>query len=194
MFTGFIKHANNSLFARGFKAGAMESVGFQVQKIGAGSMRGYANQGFLGRMAPGGLKGNWMGNAVFGVGLTAYAAYSGYKEGGTMGAVKGTASSVVTSGIARGLWNMAAGSVGAAPMVAGLAVTGAGYGYYRLGEEGQKTMKRYRNLEMGADINDTFGTMSTMRQRSLSAIMNSHVNGRMALGGEASLMHTPFMR
>lgn len=52
--------------------------------------------------------------------------------------------------------------------------------------------KQVRALELGTPMSDQFGTISTLRQRSLSAIQNSHVNGRMALGNEAALLHTSF--
>jgi hypothetical protein len=49
--------------------------------------------------------------------------------------------------------------------------------------------RQIRAMEMGAPIADQYGTISTLRQRSLAAIQNSHVNGRMALGNEAALLH-----
>jgi len=49
--------------------------------------------------------------------------------------------------------------------------------------------RQIRAMEMGAPISDQYGTISTLRQRSLAAIQNSHVNGRMALGNEAALLH-----
>ena len=52
--------------------------------------------------------------------------------------------------------------------------------------------KQVRGLELGAPMLDQFGTVATLRQRSLSAIQNSHVNGRMALGNEAALLHASF--
>ena len=193
MFTGFMKHAGDSLFARGFKAGVAETFGWQVKKVGTGSARRYVSEGFMGRMAKGGIKGNFLGNVV-GMAAVGYAAYTGYKEGGVVGAAKEVGSSALTWGLIRGSWNMAAGAVGSVPLAIGAAVAGGAYGYYRLGEAGIKHAKKMRNLEMGGDVIDTFGTMATMRQRSLSAIQNTHVNGRLALGGEASLLHTPMMR
>ncbi len=193
MFQGFVKHSSDSLFGRGFKAGVVESFGFQMEKVGFGSQRGYLNKGFLGRKATGGIKANFLGNAV-GLAFVGYSAYQGYKQGGVVGATKEVGASALSWGAMRGGWNLLAGSAGSIPLAAGAAVAGLAYGYYRFGEAGQQYKKKLRNLEMGADTIDTFGTMSTLRQRSLSAIQNSHINGRMAMGGEASLMHTQFMR
>jgi len=76
---------------------------------------------------------------------------------------------------------------------------GAGiYGYYKLQEYVQDTDraiardKQVRGLELGAPIQDAFGTISTLRQRSLQAIQNTHVNGRMAFGNEAALLHSSY--
>ncbi len=194
MFSGFIKHANNSLFGRGFKTGVGETFGFQFEKMGSGAMRDYKNMGFMGKAAKGGIKANWMGNAV-GLAFVGYDAYQGYKEGGVLGAAKNTATSAISWGLMRGAWNMAAGTLGSVPVAIGAAAVGGAYGYYRMGEAGQKYSKNLKKLEFrGADIGDTFGTMATMRQRSLNAIQNSHVNGRMALGGEAAMMHTTYLR
>lgn len=76
---------------------------------------------------------------------------------------------------------------------------GAGiYGYGQLEEYSRKNdqaiarNKQIGSLELGAPIQDPFGTISTLRQRSLQAIQNTHVNGRMAFGNEAALLHTNF--
>lgn len=194
MFSGFMKHAEKSLFARGFKTGVGETFGFQYKKQGAGAARSYTSQGFMGRGAKGGIRANWMGNAA-GLAFVGYDAYQGYKEGGMVGAAKNITTSAISWGLMRGAWNMAAGTLGSVPVAIGAAAVGGAYGYYRMGEAGQKYSKNLKKLEFrGADIGDTFGTMATMRQRSLSAIQNSHVNGRMALGGEAAMMHTTYLR
>jgi len=54
---------------------------------------------------------------------------------------------------------------------------------------GNAKLRQIEALDMGRPITDQFGTISTLRQRSLSALQNSHVNGRMALGNEAALLH-----
>jgi hypothetical protein len=64
--------------------------------------------------------------------------------------------------------------------------------YSRKTDLGIARNKQIGSLELGAPIQDPFGTISTLRQRSLSAIQNTHVNGRMALGNEAALLHSNF--
>jgi len=143
----------------------------------------------------------WMGKAFVGL-----AAYEGYKEGGAWGAVKGGASSYGTayaSGIA---WHAAKAYVATpAFYAAGFAALGAAasYGAYRaFGGTNARLfrpwvkdhMKKNAELEMGAPITDDFGTVATMRQRSLQAIQNSRINGRTALGNEAGLMYSPYFR
>jgi hypothetical protein len=53
---------------------------------------------------------------------------------------------------------------------------------------------KHATLEMGAPAQDPFGTISTMRQRSIMAIQNSRVNGRTALGNEAMLLYSGYNR
>jgi hypothetical protein len=126
----------------------------------------------------------------FGLLYTAGMAYSGYQEGGVWGAAKNTAQ----AGIENALFNVGLRAIGN-PVTLGLAATAAiGYGVYRYGKAAGKYGKGIKKVEMGAPFVDTFGTAATIRQRSLSALQNSHVNGRMAMGSEAALMHSPMMR
>jgi len=193
MLQAFTKQASQGLFGRGFKAGMMESVGFHMENVGSGLGRSYTNHGFLGRKLAGGWRANKLaigGNAL-GLAAMGYSMYQGYKEGGLVGAAKEGVIGAATWGAVKGTWNYAMGA-GNLAMGAGLgigAVAAGAYGYYRAGEAGQKYAKRLRNLEMGADIVDNFGTMSTMRGRSIDAIQSSRVNGRNGLGNEAALMH-----
>jgi hypothetical protein len=191
MFTGLVKHASQSRFGTGFAAGVKEGLGFQY---GGGFFRVGKPEGFLGRSS--GINGLSAGKLMAGLnlGVTAYATYQGFKEGGVVGGVRAGATQLAIGGLFRGALN-SIGGVASNPLLLGAGIAAAaGYGYYKLGEAGIAHMKRHRNMEMGSDIIDTFGTMATIRQRSLSAIQNSHVNGRLALGGEAALMHTPMMR
>lgn len=186
MFNAFWRNASQAPFTKGFKQGVLESFGWQYGKKGV-------YEGFLGRLGKGGMKANWLGGTI-GIAGTAYAFYSGYQENGVLGGVKNVGIQTAISGAFTGIIRSAGTTLGN-PVAVGVATAvAAGYAGYRLGEAGIAKAKRVRNLEMGSDIVDVFGTMSTMRQRSLSAIQNSHVNGRLALGGEASLMHTPYMR
>jgi hypothetical protein len=190
MFSGMIRHAGRSSFGRGFKAGVKEGLGFQYE---GGFFDVGKSQGFMARHGPKGLTAGKL-FAGLGIGVTALSIYQGYQEGGVVGAVTGGATQLALGGLMRGaLTSM--GGVATNPLLWGAAAAaGIGYGGYKLGEAAQAHMKRHRNMEMGSDIVDTFGTMASIRQRSLSAIQNSHVNGRLALGNEASMMHVPMMR
>ena len=191
MFSGMVKHASQSRFGTGFAAGVKEGLGFQFE---GGFFEVGKPQGFLARKS--GIKGLSAGKLMAGLnlGATAYATYQGFKEGGVIGGVKAGATQLAIGGLVRGALT-SIGGVAGNPLIAGAAIAAAaGYGYYKLGEAGIAHMKRHRNMEMGSDMIDTFGTMATIRQRSLSAIQNSHINGRLAMGGEASLMHTPMRR
>ena len=81
---------------------------------------------------------------------------------------------------------------------ASLALMGGMYALNQAGEYIQETdkaiarRKQVRGLELGGPIQDQFGTISTLRQRSLMALQNTHVNGRMAFGQEAALLHSTF--
>jgi len=124
-------------------------------------------------------------------------AYQGYQEGGIVGA-----------GAAVGKHLAASYVIGAALSMAKLPLLGAagvglmGLGLFKLGGGNvmqmaarpwvREHMKRHQKLEMGTPVVDNYGTVSTMRQRSLAAIQNSHINGRTALGSEAALLYTPY--
>lgn len=189
--------SKNTLFGRGAVTGFKDAFGWVHEATGKGIKRGYTSQGFLG------LSGKTAGltKVMGGLSLigTAYSAYAGYRENGIVGAVSGVATSALTNAVVMGSWNYLAGmgtagiSMG---LTGGLALAGIGaYGYYKAGEAGIKNMKQRKALELGTgDIGDRFGTMATMRQRSLNALQNTHVNGRMVLGNEGQMFHTPFMR
>ena len=106
----------------------------------------------------------------------------GYKTGGVSGAAGAFAEEVAMFA--------AFELVGSATVIGGGLVAGAAYGAYQALGAAQEHHRGLRKLEMGGTLRDPFGTISTTRQRSLMALNNSHINGRMALGQEASLMHT----
>jgi len=119
-------------------------------------------------------------------GFTAWNAIEGYREDGIVGAAKSVAiGGAIQIGMDYAMSTLALGAAFdvAAPLAA------IGYGAYRVGKASIARGKRYRNLEMGTPFVDTFGTAATIRQRSLQAIQNSHIGGRMALGNEGALMH-----
>jgi len=185
----FVQRARGTMMAsrpgRAFAQGVGETFGMHYE--------GGVSKGFMGRKAAGGVfaagKMAALGRGLFPV-FTAYSAYSGYKEGGIMGATKNVAADAATWGAMRAAWSMFANPV----TLGAAAVAGLGYGGYKLGEAAIAHEKRIKGLELGADVVDRFGTISTMRQRSLQAIQNSHLNGRGALGNEALIMSSPYLR
>lgn len=122
---------------------------------------------------------------------TAVMAYSGYQEGGVMGALGGIGESMA--------WNagfrMAGEALGGSAMIMGGAVAGlAGIGLatYALGEAGRGHRRELRQTEFStAGAVDALGSVgaATNRQRSMMALNNTHLNGRMAMGNEGLLMH-----
>ena len=183
----FISRINSGLPQKGpgraFIQGAGRSLGFEYQHG--------KNMGFMGRKMPGGMFG--AGKLAFGFRalgplMLATGISRGWQEGGVLGAAK-------EGGKEMAMWG--AFEAGASVLTNPVAIAGAGmvagaYGYYKLGEASRKHRKRLRAVEMGSDLVDRFGTMTTMRQRSLSAIQKSHVNGRLALGNEALLLSSSY--
>jgi hypothetical protein len=163
----------------------------------------------FGKMAPKGL-----GGLIGPTGL-ALAAYGGYKEGGALGAGKEIGKSLLTSyafgAITKGL---RLGSVGAdaAGFAIGVVIGTLGYqaGFAMTHTGGISNpynplaplvrpavanyMRAHRDLEMGGPVFDQFGTLATMRQRSISAIQNSKLNGRSVLSNEATYQYRPYFR
>jgi hypothetical protein len=118
-------------------------------------------------------------------------AYMGYQEGGIPGAVRGIGESIAYSAAFRYAGSLLGGPV--LPIAAGVAAVG--FGTYALGEAGREHAKQLRELEMvGGNVMDALGSAgaATMRQRAIGALNNTHLNGRMAMGNEALMMHTPF--
>lgn len=143
--------------------------------------------GWMGRRAAGGVFGAGAGAfafRAFGPVMLASSVSRGWQEGGVLGAAKKGAEEMAWWGAFE-----AGSSILTNPFVLGGAGgLAAGYGYYKLGEASRKHRKRLRTLEMGSDLVDRFGTLTTMRQRSLAAIQKTHVNGRLALGNESALL------
>ncbi len=185
---GVYKSAMRTGMGREFMRGVGESFGFQYSHTGGKLV----SKGFLGARAAGGISklgvGKAIGGAIFPA-FMAHSAYQGYQQGGVVGAAKNVAFDAAMWGAIR-----SAGSLLMNPVtIAGAAVAAAGYGYYKYGENVRRFGKRLRAVEMGADVIDTYGTIATTRQRSLAALQNSHINGRLALGNEASILHNPRM-
>ena len=122
-------------------------------------------------------------------------AIAGYKEGGVWGATKGVATTAA--------FNYGVGAVlGAASfpvLAAATAVAAGAYGTYAFQKHGSELGRSYMvnraNLELGSGyVSDQFGTVSTMRRRSIQAIQNSRINGTVGLGNEAALTYQPYWR
>lgn len=168
---GFIAAGKGAERSFSFLGGPLKGGSKQfVQNMGAKSL-GSAGKSLAGRLFP--------------MAYTGYQIYSGFQEGGVTGAVKGAASAALWStALSAGKYLLdnpmtwlAAGAVA------------AGIGGYAFGEAAQRYGKRVRGIEMGGGVLDQFGTVATLRQRSLMALQNTHLNGRQAIGMEAQLMH-----
>jgi len=128
------------------------------------------------------------GHSLFLGAFTGYSMYSGYQKDGLWGAAKGgvhaaaewAAFEVVLSAL----------GAAAAPLEGAAIGLGAGYGIYKALDYGAKRTKQTRKLEFGgAAVDDQFGTIATMRQRSLQEMQRSHGALRGALGTESQYMH-----
>lgn len=188
-------------------AGAFKSfMGSAVHREGLAFVK--MDLGF-GKYAPKGV-GRLLGPAFL-----AITAYQGYKEAGPWGAVRETGKSLATSytfgAVTKALGIGGLGSaVGYAGIGIGLgigAAVGADYAFRGITPFGGGSlfslvarpavaahMRRHQEVEMGRPVIDQFGTLATMRQRSLAAIQSSKINGRSALSNEATLMYRPYFR
>lgn len=173
---------------KSLRYGALEAVGFDVGAGGANSWMG--GRQTLGHFAKGRI-GSGLGSMAMrggiGLGFTAYMAYEGYQQEGMWGAMKGAGESV--------LWNAGfrlAGSLlpGVATVagtaLAGAAVIGGAYAFQRNAVDYNEKLRRSEFV--AGNINDPFGNVATMRQRSIRALHNSNMGGRMTLGREAQLL------
>ena len=184
-FRDFSRRLGKSHIGRSIQMGAAESLGvvYKGQTFGTKAV----SEGFMG------LKGGAsFGKAlpgVLGLGFTAIMAHEGYQQQGVWGATKGVAESALWSALPR----LAGGLINPGTMAVG-AVAALGYGAYQLGEAGKAHHKRLRDVEMSVMSPDVFNShgAATMRQRSVMALQNTHINGRMAMGNEGMIMHTPF--
>jgi len=130
--------------------------------------------------------------------MLGYSTYSGYKTGGTWGGVKAAGEHLLFSyalgGLLPAVGATADIALGLGGMAAGLHLMTGGSVTDVVRPWAKQRMFRHGKLEMGAPILDDFGTVSTMRQRSLMAIQNSRINGRTGLGNEGALSYNPYFR
>jgi hypothetical protein len=146
----------------------------------------------------------WRG---LGLAYLGYQAYQGYQEGGIPGAAKEVAyGAAETYALGAGIKALGIGAGWGAGLLGGAAVFGGFFFGMESARQGinpfqmavrpfvQEHMKKHAILEMGSPINDQFGTLATMRQRSLMAMQQSKITARGALGMESSRRYIPYMR
>lgn len=212
--SNFNQRYMQGLFGKSLKAGTIESFGWNLEEFAGGAK----NYGFLGwqkwgdefagitrnasgaitktASTAGGIRG--AGRVAFGTAgraipllATAYFAYEGYQREGVWGAAKGIGESIAYSAAFHYIGGALGAAFGPLSIAAGIGVAG-----YMLGEAGIAHAKGIRQLEMGQSDQMQATVHSagaaTMRQRSLMALNNTHLNGRMALGNEGFLMHRSF--
>jgi hypothetical protein len=132
-----------------------------------------------------------------------YSAISGFQEGGMMGAAKNVARDAALSygfGVARSIVG------GGMPIMAAAGAMGIGLLGLEALNQGVSPLqmlarplvrehtKKRAKLEMGAPVQDQYGTVATMRQRSIMAMRQSKITARSALGMEGSRRYTPYLR
>lgn len=91
---------------------------------------------------------------------------------------------------------LGAGAAGVA-LAAGIglpAMAGVGIGQFWSRPLVKQHAIKNARLELGSPVIDNFGTLATMRQRSLMAMQNSNINGRSAMGQEATYTYRPYFR
>jgi hypothetical protein len=132
---------------------------------------------------------------IYGLGA-AVEGYMGYQEGGAWGAAKGVASGLaqgaawqVGETVMASLLGSSVVSASAGLLLAAAYFATAGYAVHSTLKYGRETSRGMRQMEMGSPVVDPHGLGYTMRQRSVMAIQKSMINGRMAMGNEALLLH-----
>ena len=118
----------------------------------------------------------------------------GYQEGGAWGGVKGIALQTATDtaiGFAANSFGLTGLGIRGVLALGGIGIAAAGIGYatYAALDYGNRYMRQRNKMELSSPNVDIFGTAATMRQRSLSAMHESHTNMRSALGNEAMFLH-----
>lgn len=162
-----------------FSPGGWKEILHDVRPVGKNLFETGARRtlkGSLGKFA-----GKAIFPAMFAYQMATQGVGAAVRDNVVSGAVFGAARWGITK-LGMGLFNPV--TLGVAALVGGVAG----------GREALIAGRKYRNAvretSFGTAANDSFGTMATMRQASLQAIQSSRLNGRSALGGEASLMHS----
>lgn len=158
-------------------------IGRNAAEAAGWVFKGKQSQGFLGISGKVGKFGTGM--AALGTAFSVHSIYSGYQEEGIWGATKGAGTAILGQMAANAITNpIGLGLVGAA---------GLGFAGYQFGEAATKRRKEIRGLDMTIpNYSNIIEGGFTDRQRSLQALNNSSMNARMAIGNEASLLHTTY--
>jgi hypothetical protein len=145
-----------------------------------------------------------LGFRMLGPAFMGLSAYWGYQENGVAGAATGVATHLGASYVfghmfgGGGVYAAAgiAGAVGFTNELGKLMKDPENYFSLRrmVRDKTSRFLRQHKGIELGAPMVDNFGNASTMRQRSVNAIMNSRLNGRTALGHEATLSYQPYFR
>lgn len=131
-----------------------------------------------------GSLGKFAGKALF----PAMFAYQAATEGIGVATRDAVVSGAVFGAARWGLTKLGTGVLN--PFTLGAAaLTGAVIGGRQALIAGREYLASQSHASFGSQFNDINGTAATMRQASLSAIQNSRINGRNALGMEGSLLH-----
>jgi hypothetical protein len=192
----------------GFKVGSAET-GFMGWKATAQTLarnagktspryfeRMYAKKGFgftaNTALKMGMKKGGFRAAAGIGMGALGPAFFigsvaAGFQQDGITGAATAAGSAIAfNTGI-----KMTASALGSPLAMAAAGIGAIGYGAYKLQKAGRQYEKRLGQLEFGggymSEAINSHGAL-TMRQRSIQALQNTHLNGRMALGNEAAIL------
>lgn len=176
---------------RGIAGAAGSYLRSGTHRAGMGGARSFLGIGHNGRPGSKLMKG-----------LLAVEMYQGYQRGGVGGAISAGVHQAVTGYAfdavmhATGAGKIALAGLGAATLAGAVSyATGGTNPLEFLARPYVKDhMKRHSQLEMGRPSVDEFGTLATMRQRSLAAIQNSRINGRSALGNEGQISYRPYFR
>jgi len=148
------------------------------------------------------MSAGYLGKAFIG-----YSAYEGYQKGGISGAIGGAAEFMVHNyafgAAVKGITQLSGGVLSGTGLGV-LAIAGAAYSAANFASGGANPfefmarpwvrdhMKKHAGVEMTRPVVDPFGTAATMRQRSVTAMQNSRINGRSAIGNEAALAYRPY--
>lgn len=162
-----------------FSSGGMREVMHKTEQVGmSGFYKLGARRSALGMLGTGAMK------AI----TPAFFLYNA----ATQGIGQATEDAVVQGavfGAAR--WTLGRIGMGLAhpAVLAAAAVVGTGIAAQKALVMGKRYNESVRKVSFGNAFNDVYGTAATMRQASLMAIQSSKINGRNAIGAEASLMH-----